>query len=119
MTKRLLICVSAFACVLFFAFAFVGCGEKDAATENESTWKYEYAGVEHPYLEAISDYLVQYNAENLEQKDGMIPCITAIEVDNDDSADIKLWGIFDIYNYTLQDERSWKKTARGFWEGSI
>ena len=66
-------------------------------------WQYSYAGVEHPYLEAVSEWLVKYDEENLEIRDGMIPCITSIEIDNEDESDIKMWGIFDIYNYSLSD----------------
>ena len=73
------------------------------SADTGSVWQYSYAGVEHPYLEAVSDYLCRYDAENLELSDGMIPCITSVEIDNDDSADIKMWGIFDIYNYSLKD----------------
>ena len=108
MTRKTWIILSAMICSLLVAFALAGCGESEEqtdeqATETGATWQYEYAGIEHPYLEAISDYLVEYNDENLEQADGMIPCITSIEIDNDDMSSIKLWGIFDIYNYSLQD----------------
>ena len=89
-------------CALVIAFGLAGCGEEEEPTG--ALWTYEYAGMEHPYLEAISEYLVKYNEENLPQDDGMIPCITSIEIDNDDPAAIKLWGIFDLYNYTLRDK---------------
>ncbi len=102
--KRTAILTAAAACAILFAFALAGCGEEsEQPSESGALWQYEYAGVEHAYLEAISDYLNEYNAENLEQKDGMIPCFTSIEVDNDDLSDIKMWGIFDIYNYSLED----------------
>jgi len=76
----------------------------DGTASTGEIWQYSYAGVEHPYLTAISNYLAAYDAENLEIKDGMIPCITALQIDNDDDADIKVWGIFDIYNYSLKDK---------------
>ena len=105
MYKKFLTTLTALACALLFTFALVGCGEDEQAAvpQSGSVWQYEYAGVEHPYLTAISNYLAQYDVDNLELADGMIPCITSIEIDNEDPADIKMWGIFDIYNYTLAD----------------
>lgn len=106
MARKTWIILSTLICSLLMAFALAGCGEAttdEQADGTVTTWKYEYAGVEHPYLEAISDYLVEYNDKNLEQADGMIPCITSIEIDNDDMSSIKMWGIYDIYNYSLQD----------------
>ena len=76
----------------------------DGAPSTGALWQYTYAGVEHPYLTAISEYLVAFDAENLEIKDGMIPVITSIEIDNEDPSDIKMWGIFDINNFTLADK---------------
>ena len=70
---------------------------------SQAVWKYEYAGVEHPYLVAVTDYLREYGEENLVITGGLIPCVTSLQIDNDDSSDIRMWGIFDIYNYSLRD----------------
>ena len=116
--KKLLVLIT----VLTLALSAASCGAGGSSAENAAGagtsaeepaepepsdadvhWEYTYAGVEHPYLEAISDYLCRYNEKNPEQKDGMIPCITVLQVDNDDESDVKIWGVFDVSNYTLTD----------------
>lgn len=95
---------------VFMILSFAGCGKKNTLTG--SVWQYSYAGIEHDYLEAISEYLVAYDAENLEIADGMIPCITSVEVDNEDDKNIKLWGIFDIYNYAVSGDTLIEKNGK-------
>ena len=103
--KRI-ICLLITVCVVC---SLLGC-ERKASTG--AVWQYSYAGIEHSYLEAISKYLAKYDADNLEIGDGFIPCITSVEIDNSDENDIKLWGIFDIYNYTLSEETLVEKNGK-------
>ena len=80
--------------------------EKEDAAEVPETgkmWQYTYAGNEHSYLEAISKRLCEIDAEMFEMADGMIPCFTILQIDNDDESDIKVFGIYDISNYNLTD----------------
>ena len=103
--KRI-VCVLIVLCVMF---SLLGCERK---VSTGAVWQYSYAGIEHSYLEAISDYLAKFDAENLEISDGFIPCITSVEIDNSDDKDIKLWGIFDIYNYALSEETLVEKNGK-------
>lgn len=91
------------ACILFSLVCF-GAGDPGSASGRRFPWRYSYAGTEHAYLEAISDYLLGYYEERPELGDGMIPCFTSLEVDNENEKDIKFWGIFDIYTYSLKEE---------------
>ena len=93
--------IIAVLCVLFSLVTCGAGGQRNAA--GKELWQYSYAGTEHAGLEAICEYLVQTSAEHLEKKDGLIPCITVLEVDGEDEKDVKLWGIFDLYTYSLRD----------------
>lgn len=103
--KRIILFLIA-VCVIF---SLLGC-EKKVSTG--TVWQYSYVGIEHSYLEAISEYLAKYDADNLEIADGFIPCITSVEIDNSDENDIKLWGVFDIYNYALSEETLEEKNGK-------
>ncbi|MBQ5951904.1 MAG: L,D-transpeptidase family protein [Lachnospiraceae bacterium] len=98
--KRRVFIVTAVCLLLLLA----GCGAQKDKTSTGSKWQYSYAGVEHHYLEAITGFLVDYDAKHLKTKDGMIPAFTVIEIDNEDPENIGVWGIFDIYNYTLSGD---------------
>ena len=101
-----ILCVLIAVCVIL---SLLGCERK---VSTGAVWQYSYAGTEHSYLEAISEYLAKYDADNLEISDGFIPCITSVEIDNSDENDIKLWGIFDIYNYALSEETLEEKNGK-------
>ena len=94
--------ILAVLCVLFSLMGSGAARQKGAASAE--LWQYAYAGTEHHYLEAVSGYLLQYNRDHLELRDGMIPCFTSLEIDSEDEKDIKFWGIFDLYNYSLREE---------------
>ena len=62
---------------------------------------FEYSGDEK-YFSAICEYLLKDAEETLEKGDVIIPDITFIDMDEKDTNDIKVWGIFEQYAYNLE-----------------
>ncbi|MBR3298088.1 MAG: hypothetical protein IKI64_02680 [Clostridia bacterium] len=97
----------------FTLITLAACAEKVKPVKSSgAVWQYTYAGVEHHYLDAVCAYLAEYDADHLELADGMIPCITSIDIDNDDQKNIRFFGIFDIYNYALSEKTLVEKSAK-------
>ena len=75
------------------------------ATEAASTTlpAYEYQG-DNPYVGVISEYMTTELAKEYDEEDVSIPSITVVGEDDSDPKDIKVWGIFEIYNYDQNGE---------------
>ena len=79
--------------------------EKEEMQEATSTNLplYEYQG-DNSYIDAIAEYTTTELTKGYDKADVSIPSITVIETDESDSKDIKVWGIFEIYNYNLKED---------------
>ena len=64
---------------------------------------FEYSG-DKKYFPEICEYLLEDAEKNLEQGDVTIPAITFIDMDETDTNDIKVWGIFEQYAYNLEEK---------------
>ena len=65
--------------------------------------KYVYTGSE-PYLDVISNYLVDEIAPFYLEAEISIPCFGVVGVDDSNKEDVCVYGDFQIYNYNLEGE---------------
>ena len=87
--------------------------EESAVVEVESTgelpedeaqtalWTYQYAGNPNIYLQTICEWMAVYHAESAIPETGMIPAISIVGFDDADRSDIKLYGFFQIADYSV------------------
>ena len=81
--------------------------EEDTQNSKEATSTalpaYEYQG-DNPYVGAISEYMTIELTKDYDEEDVSIPSIIVVGEDDSDPKDIKVWGIFEIYNYDQNGE---------------
>jgi len=53
---------------------------------------------------AVADYMLTEFSKNYESTDVSLPSITIIEDEDNDPADVKIWGIFELDNYNLKGD---------------
>lgn len=81
-----------------------GTGATSDVPDSGKKWDYAYPGDESPYLGAVCAYLAKRDAELFDLSDGMIPALEIVRVDDSDPNDIKLFGVYEIRNYSLQNK---------------
>ena len=69
--------------------------------EETSLWQYRYAGNPNLYFDTICEWLSVYHSESAIPDTGMIPAIHIVGVDDSDRSDIRLYGFFEISDYSV------------------
>ena len=86
---------------------------KDSLIKNESALPpYEYPGPELFYS-VVYKYVTDVLGNGYLEGDVTIPCPIIVEIDDSDKSDIKVYGDFRVYNYTLSDDKLTLFTVSG------
>ena len=56
-----------------------------------------------PMMAAVCDYLLKELGAGFEPADAAIPFATILETDDADPGDVRVWGLFGLFNYTLRN----------------
>ena len=63
--------------------------------------EFHYTG-EDPYIETIWTYFQDNYTRYYEKEDVSVPAILVLEEDDSDPDDIKVWGVFSLFNYDVE-----------------
>ena len=119
--KKAILIPTGLILAIFMAACSAGAGQKANAPKNtpanEQTSEVTPASTKttlpvYTYKEADStmaaaaEYTVSEFSKNYDVADVSVPAVTIVGEDMNDPSDVKVWGIFELYNYKLNEKNS-------------